>query len=820
MMSSTPWENVYIFISSTFNDMHAERDYLVKRVFPELSEWCSTRRLRLMDIDLRWGVTEKDSQENKRVVDVCLSGIDRCRPLFLCFLGQRRGWVPGEEDIADTTFADFPKLKQYLGSSVTEMEIIHALIDPMLNGTVLDIQNREKAFFYKRDGAYLSDITDQAVRNIYSNEGEPDPSDADQKLLAFQETIRNTGRPLHTYTAHWDRNARTPELLGPGRDASLADGRLTGFAAEGKALSDVILEELKAAITELYPGRETPETRTRLQKELDEQAIFRQTALEGFIEREGDFDPVRAYLADDDQRPMALCAQAGMGKTSYLARLSENLTQEGRVEVLSRFIGTSENSVSLNNLLPLIAQELRDRFSLRNVPATAQKVRDNFYSLLASAVKDKPLALIIDAVNQLDSGLSDLTWIPETLPENVKLIISFKLGDPDGDALYKKITDDGSMRTHTLKGFNDRASRAAIVKQYLSQYLKELDEREIESIISLEGASNPLYLKILLSELKVFGSFEGLHELITTQFGHTASEAFDGLLRRIETDPGYSPVPAKDLAVNVFGWLSHSKNGLQADELADLLVDKHYAATLEDAKDSISLILRQMRPFLAKRDKRHDFFYESFLLAAKGRYTRPENGGRPDAAWHRELAEYFRKRNFADVRKLSEQAYQAAHAGMSAYLRSLLLTYNYLERRVYHTGMSALLEDYSLLTLPTVQIPKEEQTQLLLIRDALEQSASVVSQGISQLPIQLCARLEGFDLPLIRTLLDNTRAYKEKFRLPWLRPLCTFLSPPGSRIMRYFKTPTHVSCMYKNRQKLVLYEAETKAVQIIEVSSG
>ena len=30
------WQKVTIFISSTFNDMHAERDYLVKDVFPEL----------------------------------------------------------------------------------------------------------------------------------------------------------------------------------------------------------------------------------------------------------------------------------------------------------------------------------------------------------------------------------------------------------------------------------------------------------------------------------------------------------------------------------------------------------------------------------------------------------------------------------------------------------------------------------------------------------------------------------------------------------------------------------------------------------------
>lgn len=93
MNQTMSWENVYIFISSTFNDMHAERDYLVKRVFPELRLWCSKRRLKLVDIDLRWGVSEKDATENKRVIDVCLKNIDKCRPFFLCFLGQRRGWI-------------------------------------------------------------------------------------------------------------------------------------------------------------------------------------------------------------------------------------------------------------------------------------------------------------------------------------------------------------------------------------------------------------------------------------------------------------------------------------------------------------------------------------------------------------------------------------------------------------------------------------------------------------------------------------------------------------------------------------------------------
>jgi telomerase protein component 1 len=106
------WETVHVFISSTFNDMHGERDYLVKHVFPELRDWCEERKLRLVDIDLRWGVTETDATRNKNVVQVCLDRIDRARPFFICFLGQRHGWVPKDKEIARQTFKDFAGLDE------------------------------------------------------------------------------------------------------------------------------------------------------------------------------------------------------------------------------------------------------------------------------------------------------------------------------------------------------------------------------------------------------------------------------------------------------------------------------------------------------------------------------------------------------------------------------------------------------------------------------------------------------------------------------------------------------------------------------------
>src|SRR6266550_4652914 len=90
---SAAWKTVRVFISSTFRDMHAERDHLVKVVFPALRERLEKHRVYLIDIDLRWGVT-RDQAENDEALDLCLQQIDECRPFFIGILGERYGYVP------------------------------------------------------------------------------------------------------------------------------------------------------------------------------------------------------------------------------------------------------------------------------------------------------------------------------------------------------------------------------------------------------------------------------------------------------------------------------------------------------------------------------------------------------------------------------------------------------------------------------------------------------------------------------------------------------------------------------------------------------
>ena len=90
MTNPTETRQIRIFISSTFRDMMAERDYLVTRVFPALRRYCGERDVSLYELDLRWGISEEESKQGK-VVDICLKEIQDTRPFFIGLLGERYG---------------------------------------------------------------------------------------------------------------------------------------------------------------------------------------------------------------------------------------------------------------------------------------------------------------------------------------------------------------------------------------------------------------------------------------------------------------------------------------------------------------------------------------------------------------------------------------------------------------------------------------------------------------------------------------------------------------------------------------------------------
>lgn len=187
------WKTVRVFISSTFRDMHAERDHLIKVVFPALRERLEKHRIYLDDIDLRWGVT-KEQAENDQVLDLCLQQIDECRPFFIGILGERYGWVPTQFPVQ--TLSQQGWVQYHTGKSVTDLEIVYGVLTkpPM----------RSRAFFYFRDPAALAGMPDD-IRSSTFTETEPDRIGM---LADLKQRIRQNGYPLmEPYPAHWDARA-------------------------------------------------------------------------------------------------------------------------------------------------------------------------------------------------------------------------------------------------------------------------------------------------------------------------------------------------------------------------------------------------------------------------------------------------------------------------------------------------------------------------------------------------------------------------------------------------------------------------------------
>ncbi|XP_075066992.1 telomerase protein component 1-like [Mixophyes fleayi] len=123
---SAEWVTVRVFVSSTFEDFHSEREMLVKEVFPELREWCEARRICLVECDLRWGIPE--DTPSGEIFATCLGELDLCHqdtfgmPFMVALLGQRAGWIP---DIVEVPQEIVEVYNWINGMSVTGTEILH-----------------------------------------------------------------------------------------------------------------------------------------------------------------------------------------------------------------------------------------------------------------------------------------------------------------------------------------------------------------------------------------------------------------------------------------------------------------------------------------------------------------------------------------------------------------------------------------------------------------------------------------------------------------------------------------------------------------------
>ena len=621
------WKNVSVFISSTFRDMHAERDLLLKKVFPVLSEWCARRHLRLYDIDLRWGITSADAG-SRNTVEVCLRNVDRCRPFFLCFLGQRRGWVPDRDGINPEAYDRWPDLEERVGKrSVTEMEIEHALLAPMIslvNGRREIPEEARRALFFIRDDAWLADLNPEQ-RVIYTNEGEKDAEQADASHAAFVSRVRKSWSAVYDYSCRFDRTLRTEELREEGE--ACAQGRLTDFTVQGKPLDRFVIEKLQEQILEAFPDRAQEVSGESGEPEAERQERRAEEVRRGTVERKELTGQLADYCCRPDNRILWVHGRAGSGKTTLLSRFYEAYAG-GFDRRCLRFCGVTQASSRWGELWRGILEEMGTD------PGSETEFRENLAACLKRIAEKGSVLILIDGVDELQEGLASLAWLPAALPDGLRLIISFRSDAKDAGDLLNHLKTLRGTALCEVKPLSGKEEITELIRSYLEHYLKAMDDEQIRAICENPAASNPLFLKIVLRELRVFGAFGQVTRQIEA-YGRTPESAFARMLEDLEKETGYNPVSAEVFVPRLMGVLARVRGGIRLPVLRKVLFSL-LPGTEEQISDTLSYYLRRLEPYLLADGETLAVSYRTLQESALARYASLA------AQQHEALAEAFR----------------------------------------------------------------------------------------------------------------------------------------------------------------------------------
>lgn len=654
------WKTVRVFISSTFRDMHAERDHLIKVVFPRLRQWCQERRLHLVDIDLRWGVT-KEQADNGAAIDICLKEIDGSRPFFVCILGNRYGWVP--DKLPSEQMYVFKGLQASTHLSITHLEILHAAMQsiPTKEGKTEPVC--QHAYFYFREPGCLptpeslTGLSD-AERKEYKETFFEQLPERERMLNDLKAEIRrrySAQDHVYNYRGDWDAQAVNPE-------DELLKGRLTDLREFGERVEVDLVRGISEQFREHIANIGTASD--PLANERSDHDAFIENRTQVHVPREDVERGLNKYFASDVNRPLVLSGPPGSGKSAILAHwVAENVNRDtwemkakNETFVIPRFIGASTSSVNLHRLLGNVCQELQRHFELTEeveqgdttgqgqkdvrpmeVPADPVQIQQKWPKFLEAAAKRGRVIIILDAINQLDRSADSmrLYWLPRELPKNIRIVVSALDPGEKSDPEYKPEKNSpldwlSVMRRMKLDEVRvpelSNDERRKMIHAIPSVFCKTLDETQIDTLLKNRATSNPLFLFVALEELRVFGGFgkkgERLQKAIdglpwlesriengvkleppsgAKEFA-TIDDALDALfgqiLDRLQQE---SDRQARNVSPTLFRLLASARDGLSEGELSGVLARVMPEVDQQARDGEVQVALRQVRPYLVRK---------------------------------------------------------------------------------------------------------------------------------------------------------------------------------------------------------------------------
>ncbi|DBA04204.1 TPA: hypothetical protein N0F65_004312 [Lagenidium giganteum] len=255
---------------------------------------------------------------------------------------------------------------------------------------------------------------------------------------------------------------------------------------------------------------------------------------------------------------LVVVGQSGSGKSALLAHWADSRRRcaQGADEfIYEHYCGCSYDSVKLSLFLFRFINQIKLSYGLRDFELPheheEEKLKFSLGRCLEAAVgrsthrtsstsKRKNIILVLDGIDciRTEDGGDSLSWLPNSFPPGVRIIVSATQPgarersslhccksivrkpvayDSEADLIYDTTLPPNPHDSHTMRELRrrnatfivveplDEAACRSIVSLYESRNKITIDSEEFSMIINSPGSSNPLYIRLILQAIDLFG---------------------------------------------------------------------------------------------------------------------------------------------------------------------------------------------------------------------------------------------------------------------------------------------------------------------------
>ncbi|XP_075608450.1 NACHT and WD repeat domain-containing protein 2 isoform X1 [Balearica regulorum gibbericeps] len=271
--------------------------------------------------------------------------------------------------------------------------------------------------------------------------------------------------------------------------------------------------------------------------------------------------------------PLIIYGGPCTGKTLLLAEvakkayswLQEEMGPDSDPVVVIRFLGSTETSTDLKNILQSICEQLAVNYRclVQSYPKKIHDLRDLFINLLNESSFHRPLVIIFDALEQLtdsDDGRK-LWWLPIHLPRSVRIILSTL---PNKHGILQKlrclIHEENNYIELTAR---DRKMCSQVLKHQLLRVKRKVTSgQQIYVNEAFSKCTLPMFVNLTFREVRNWRSHKDVDE---SSLCVTVHESIEQLFWSLENKCG------SRLLSRALGYITMSKSGLSEMELEDIL---------------------------------------------------------------------------------------------------------------------------------------------------------------------------------------------------------------------------------------------------------